>query len=310
MVRVVASYTTLPSRYDVLKQSILSLHNQTYKLDAIYLTLPKIAKRLNKEYPPIPDDLKELCTVVTVDEDFGPITKIYGGLISEKDDNTIIISCDDDVIFKSNFVEVLLSYHNKYPKTIICGTGALIRRGLWCISIVSSVEPFDNIKGFSGFNVPKEGRKVDLIFGVAGVMYVRGMFPSNENLFEELFKYSTIDDAIFHNDDVLISGYMSKKGIERRVFYDIPSITHVNGNDALSGDLFKMLSRLQVAINKVQEYGFYPYMEEVSPDETPSYRVIFSIIIILIIIIMCIGLYNILYKDNIDYTFPTTIFLF
>jgi hypothetical protein len=308
MVRVVASYTTLPSRYDVLKQSILSLRNQSSGLDAIYLTLPKVAKRLGKEYPPVPDDLKELCTIVTVDEDYGPITKIYGGLISEKDPNTIIISCDDDVLFKYNFVETLLKYHTQYPEIIICGTGALIKRGLWCISIVSSVEPFDSIKGFSGFYVPKNGRKVDLIFGVAGVLYTRGMFPTNDNLYEELFKYSTLDDSIFHNDDVLISGYMSKKGISRKVFYDIPSITHINGNDALSGDLFKMLSRLQVSITKVQEYGFYPYMEEISPDETPSYRVIFSIIIILIIIILCIGLYNILYKDNIDYTFPSLVY--
>src|SRR5690606_13603827 len=104
MTRVVASYTTLPSRYSVLKQSILSLKNQTVKLDEIYLTIPKIAKRLNKEYPPVPEDIKNLCKVITVDQDYGPITKIYGGLVSESNPNTIIISCDDDVLFKSNFV--------------------------------------------------------------------------------------------------------------------------------------------------------------------------------------------------------------
>src|SRR5579862_1496481 len=113
MMRVVASYTTLPSRYDVLQKSILSLKRQTHKLDAIYLTLPKKATRLNKEYPPISTELSSLCTVISSDIDYGPLTKIYGALVSENDPNTVIISCDDDVDFPDNFVETLISYHNR-----------------------------------------------------------------------------------------------------------------------------------------------------------------------------------------------------
>jgi len=64
------------------------------------VTIPKISARLNIEYPPIPDDITKLCKIVHIDVDYGPITKIYGALISETDPNTIIISCDDDVHFE------------------------------------------------------------------------------------------------------------------------------------------------------------------------------------------------------------------
>lgn len=286
--RVIASYTTLPSRYDTLIKSIESLKKQTIKLDAIYLTIPKRAARLNKEYPPVPDKLATLCTVIHVDIDYGPLTKIYGALVTETDPGTIIISCDDDVEFKKDHVEILLHHHEEYPKAAICGTGALLAKGLWFISIVSTVEPFHTWKGTTGFYVPKKGRKVDLIFGVAGVLYNRAMFPPKDRLYDELLKYSLMDDSIFCNDDVLISGYLSKMGVERRVFLDIPTITHLSGEDALSGEIFKMIARLDVAITKVKQHGFFLTMEEVSYDETPAGRIFIAVIfIILIIIIAC-----------------------
>lgn len=295
-VRVVATYTTLPSRYDVLKRSIQSLQSQTYKLDAIYLAIAKKAARLNKEYPPIPEDIASMCTIVNIDTDYGPITKIYGALVSETDPNTVIFSCDDDVLFEPNHVEKLVQYHKIYPKSAICGTGALISRGLPFISIVSTVKPYHTYawKRFTGFDVDKNGRKIDLLFGVAGVLYTRGMFPSNDKLYDEILQYSLIDDSIFHNDDVLISGYLSKQNIERRVFLDIPAINHVNGQDALSGNLFKMITRLNTSIYKVKEFGFFPTMEPLSLDETPAGRGVIIIILLIIIIFLCIYLYMLL----------------
>lgn len=290
--RVVASYTTLPKRYDVLVKSIKSLKQQTVPLDAIYLTIPKKAARLNQEYPSIPDELKSLCTLIHIETDFGPLTKIYGALISEKDPETVIISCDDDVEFKKDHVEILLRHHDDHPKAAICGTGALLGKGLLFISIVSSVEPFHNYKAMTGFHVPKKGRKVDLIFGVAGVLYTRAMFPNNDMLHEELLKYSLLDDSIFCNDDVLISGYFSKMKIERRVFTDIPSIIHLSGDDALSGEIFKMISRLNVAIDKVKQHGLFLEMEEVSFNETPAGRIFIALIFIIIIIILVIYMFS------------------
>jgi GT2 family glycosyltransferase len=296
--RVVVSYTTMPSRYDVLKKSIASIHAQTYKVDAIYVTIPYRSARLNKEYPPIPDDLSSLCTIIRTETDYGPITKIYGGLISEKDQNTVIITCDDDVGFPSNLIEILMKHHLTHPKDVICGTGALIGRGLPFISIVSTVSPFKKWSGLFGFDVSSNGRCIDLVFGVGGVLYTRGMFPTNEDLEDKLLKYTLQDPAIFHNDDVLISGYLSKQGISRRLFLNIPEIIHYNGSDALSSDIIRMITRLNESIDKVKSYGFYPVMEPLSMTETPAARIFFGIIIIIVIILLCIWLYFILNRPD------------
>lgn len=294
MSRVVASYTTLPSRYDVLYESMQTLKRQTRPPDVIYLTLPYRAARLDQEYPPLPEKFNDLCTVVRSELDYGPLTKVYGALMSEKHPDTVIISCDDDVMFSPNHIETMLHHHVVNPNIAICGTGALIGRGLLFISIVSTVQPFRKWSGFTGFDVEKDGRAVDLIFGVAGVLYTRKMFPSPEVLHEELLSYALKDTAIFHNDDILISGYLSREGIERRVFFDIPTIKHVSGDDALSMDFFKMFRRMEVAIDRVKEYGFFTSMESVPLGETPTGRVLITIVVVILIIVLAVLLYQFL----------------
>ena len=290
--RVVATYTTLPSRYEVLHMSIMTLKKQTRPPDAIYVTLPKIAARLNTAYPPLPPHTVELCTVVSTDTDYGPLTKIYGALAMETDPDTIIISCDDDVFFDEHHIETLLRHHERYPTSCICGTGALIGKGMLFISIVSSIQPFHTWRGFTGFTVGKEGRKVDLIFGAAGVLYTRSMFPNKEQMHEQLLVHALEDSAIFHNDDVLISGHLSKHNIERLVFLDIPSVQHANGADALSGDLMKMVKRMELSIARVQERGFFVEMEDVAISETPAGKVVICLILLFVIVLLVCGAYQ------------------
>jgi hypothetical protein len=287
-IRIVASYTTIPSRYDVLEKSMKTMVNQTRPLDAIYLGIPELSRRLNKPYPSLPESITSMCTVVKLPQDYGPICKICGALWKESDPDTLIISCDDDVLFEPNFVEKMLEHHFTRPDAAICGTGALIKKGLLFISMVSSIRAFKHWSAFTGFTIPKTGRKVDLIFGVAGVLYLRKFFPKKRKLEKELLCHCLQDDAIFHNDDVLISSYLSKQGIERYVFYDIPTIDLCDGADALSGETIKMLHRMIESIANVKALGFFPQMEEVSVDETPAGRSAFAIIIILLVIFLII----------------------
>ena len=200
--------------------------------------------------------------------DYGPLTKIYGALTQEEERDTVIISCDDDVIFPPNFIETLLGYHRRYPTIAITGTGALLGHGLRFISIISSIEPFPSWSSFTGFDVGPQGRAVDLVFGVAGVLYTRGMFGH----LEELWQLALSDDDLFCNDDVIISGYLSREGIERRLFLGLPSVTHVNGPDALSADLWLMIERLERALKKAQRAGLFPTWEPLTAEETPYAR--------------------------------------
>jgi len=293
--KIVCTYTTLPGRYGNLYASFLSIKKQTYKVDKIYLTIANSATRLDLQYPPFTEEINKLVEenfleIVTISQDKGPITKIYGALFKEQDNDTVIISCDDDVIFQENHIEILIKHHIEEKNIAITGTGALLKKGLLLISIVTNLNEFVWLNQYFGFSIGKQGRKVDMIFGVSGVLYTRGMFPTNENLDEELFKYPFIDRDIFLNDDMLISGYLSKKGITRKVFSDIPSIFHnEHKEDALSKDFFKMLSSANACKQKLKQYGFFPQMEELNNNETFLFRALYilTLIIAIIALIIC-----------------------
>ena len=81
--RVVGSITTIPGRSAKLLRTLRSLKAQDHPLDAVYLGIPKIAKRLNQPYPDFSDEIKQLCTIISCDYDYGPCTKIVGGLLAE-----------------------------------------------------------------------------------------------------------------------------------------------------------------------------------------------------------------------------------
>lgn len=292
--RIVATYTTLPDRYDLLYDSMLSIKNQSCNIETIYLTIPSKVTRLNRVYPALPDKITELCNVVYIETDYGPITKLYGALMNETNPEVIIISCDDDVIYPYNLVEILVKYHKKHADSVICGTGALIGKGLLFANIVSSLQPCKGLtNGFSGFNVDGNGRNVDLIFGVGGVLYLRKFFAPPEKLYDDLFHYSLLDPTIFHNDDVLISGYLCKNKIPRKLFLDIPSVQHASRkSDALSYDLVNMLTRLNKSIKKVQEHGLLLTMEDTNMYETPVFRFSTFIMILVFLILAIIICYR------------------
>ena len=180
MVRVVATCTTIPTRYERLRKMIESLVNQTYKLDAIYVGLPKRSHRLNIDYPPLPDDIKKNCIVVSPKIDYGPITKLYGGLVSEKDPETLIISFDDDIVYPPTTVETFVRHAKEWPDRVITATGMKSSLGYLFRAIKTNVRPIACFSNIICFNNDDHSSDIDEILGVSGVLYRRKFFPSNK----------------------------------------------------------------------------------------------------------------------------------
>lgn len=291
--RIVVTFTTLPDRYHLLKKSIESIINPEFPLDAIYLTVPIRSKRLNKEYPPIPDDITSLCTVIRTDFDYGPIMKIYGALVSETDPETIIITCDDDVLYDKNLIKIITNHSINNQNIAICGTGALIGKGLKLFSMVNSVKEMRKWNGLTGFNIGDQGRNIDLIFGFAGVLYRRKFFPESNKLYDELFHYSMENRDVFANDDILLSGFLNKNNIKMKIFYDIPEMIYQEGGraDALSYKAIPMLLKLNNSVEYLKTKGFFHTSEDVSVDEPLGVRIGFVIFIVIIILILCYFFY-------------------
>lgn len=296
---VVASITTIPGRYPKLLRTLRSLRAQTYPIDAIYLGIPRESRRLKQAYPDIPKEITNLCTIVHCDYDYGPCTKIVGGLLSETHPDTVIFTFDDDVVYSPNLVSSMLAYHKKYPNCAIGSSGILLKYGFPFYSSISNCR--GNWNTMTGFQLTKDGRSVDALCGFSSVLYVRKFFPSIENLHEKFLKYPLMDEDVYFNDDIMISAFLSKNNVDRRIFPDIPitnenkikdpQIDTLDGNE-ISFDKMAFLQRFRRSINKVQEWGFFPQTQPVALDETIGGHIIIVVVLIIILLLASWLLFN------------------
>lgn len=285
--RVVATCTTLPDRYPYLLRMLKSLHIQSHPLDEIYLTVPYVAKRLNKKYGDIPKDIGKLCTVVRCEEDYGPICKLYGAIFKEHDPDTLIISVDDDTIYDFKLVETLIEKSNLQPDAAVTGTGWLVGNFRF-FSMKSSISLLNNLNSIVGMTVPEEGRKIDILVGSAGVLYKRKFFPKTQ-IYDKFFRLSTLNDDMFKNDDIVISAYLCSKNIDRYVFNNVP-ITNSDDTtaDALSINYMNMLYSFFRTVKYCKEINLFTHFEKLNITDAPTFKVMMIIIFIFLILIICI----------------------
>ncbi len=280
--RVVFSLTTIPSRLDTIYPTLKSLNNQTIKPDAIYLTIPKKCKRLNTSYPNISKKIQKLCKVVYIERDYGPVTKIIGALIKEKDPETLIITVDDDVIYPSTIISEMLEWNRLFPDSALSSSGLSIGNYPFKYSI-----SFNQKQNDWWFTMGKnEGRNIDILYGYAGALYSRKFFPTKQNLYKDFFKYIESDKDLFKNDDVFLSFFLNKQNIKRRLV-DIGEVINNSGNDALSLDVLKFFSSLDRAVDKCEKMGWVKSKAHVYISESFGGLVLLGIsLIILILFIM------------------------
>lgn len=293
--RCVASITTMPDKIHKLTRTLQSLNQQTHKLDAIYLSLPEQSRRLGIPYPDVPSEITRLCTVVKCD-DFGPITKILGGLLKESDQETVIITFDDDMIYPATTVETLMKHHNQYPDSAIGSSGMLLKYSCPMCAITPNEDNF--FYRIPKFSVPQEGRRVDSIYGYPGALYVRKFFPPKERLEQDFLNYALINNDMLMNDDIVISGYLSIHDIERRIFPNMPIVSFVLDDGVrsrvaseISYDLDRFFQRMNRSIETAKTVGMYSYTEPLDMSETivgVSFVIAIAILIVLILFVYLI----------------------
>lgn len=283
--RLVVTMTTLPNRYDHLHHTLKSIHNQTIKADAIYVTIPKIAKRSNKPYPPLPKKIKSLCTPVYIDVDYGPICKVVGALLSEKDPDTLILSVDDDICYPPNMIEVFLQKHKIKPNAVITGNGVLISCGVSFASSNVTVKSLVKYSGLLGFDMYKGRREVSILQGASGVLYKRSHFSN----IQKLLNLAISDDDLFRSDDIVLSAYLCNKGIKIYTFHNMPQF-HVgfDSPDALSMDMLKMIGTFKRAVQKCHNLGMFKRYPPCSVVESPVFKIPLLILCIIALIILSI----------------------
>nr|QBK92935.1 MAG: glycosyltransferase [Pithovirus LCPAC403] len=190
--RIVVSFTTIPSRIKNIPRLIKQLEHQTLIPDAIYFNLPYRSLREGKEYPKfkLPDTF--LNVIVNRCDDVGPLTKILPTLEKETNPETIIITIDDDIIYKRNIFEKLVEASLGSDHTAYSFSGWQYQHWTGFGKEGSNMLPFYTYQGVT-----------DIVHGVSGVAYKRKFFGEDFHPIDECFLV----------DDVLISTYLSLHNI-------------------------------------------------------------------------------------------------
>jgi hypothetical protein len=213
--KIVVSMTTSPKRIDGIKSLIDSISNQTIIPSAIVINLPHVFKRTNTIFTNIPDFLLENPLIyINRCDDIGPSTKIIPTTFLFDDPETIIISVDDDISYRNNFIETLIKYSKLAPNAVITGQ-----------SFMRINKSFNN-----------DLKYAQLVEGYSSVLYKKKHF---ENF--DLNKLLNYPKYCFFADDLIISNFLRENNIDIVVTdekkgnepYDDIYLELGNGPDAL-----------------------------------------------------------------------------
>jgi hypothetical protein len=119
---IVVSLTAIPGRYPRLPAKVASLLRQSVKPYRIELYIPKQYRRFPSPLPSIPELPKEV-TVINVEKDFGPATKLLPALERWQGKEVDILICDDDRLQDHNWVKRFSDTRKERPNDIVCDRG-------------------------------------------------------------------------------------------------------------------------------------------------------------------------------------------
>ncbi len=194
---IVVSLTTTPHRINELEFPLMCLAHQNANIRQIYLNIPYKFKRDNLSYT-IPEWLENFPNLTILrTNDYGPATKILGSI--EKADinnNTIIISVDDDTCYPRNLVLRLAVRAKQNPNMALGVSGAIV--------------DFEKNKESGIVKIMHDNTAVPLLEGFAGIAYRKKFF--DDDVFDIQFEPA----ACIYSDDLYLSYYLANNQVPRR----------------------------------------------------------------------------------------------
>lgn len=296
--RVVASCTTIPSRLPLIGKTIAQMANQSIKPDIICFGIPLRSKREKCAYDfdilrtevdkaahlyGYPSDKIRIATLAV---DYGPLCKLAGALAitsSTADQNTILITIDDDQIYDLHVIETLLSGVCDHPGCVVClcGHALSINRHLGVYEWGFRSSGFDKNAFTSTFQLLPNS-PVDIVSGWCGVAYPRWLLP--DNLDHDLEAIRKIYNPILHrNDDIYISAWLSKLRISRVVVAYPRGTVHIQHEDksvgrrnplSLSGSNSFLMGNVKHfvewwrLVSYMREHGYFQETAAITPRTT------------------------------------------
>lgn len=122
--KVIVSLTSYPARIGYVHLAIKSLMLQSYKPDRIILWLAE------EQFPDkkLPAELTDLCKygleIIWMHDIYGH--KKYFYPILNQQENELVITYDDDIIYPKNSIKRLMKKHKCFPNCVVCERGQVI----------------------------------------------------------------------------------------------------------------------------------------------------------------------------------------
>jgi hypothetical protein len=185
--------TSVPSRFKTTLPTVIKEIQKSIPNVEIIVSIPKSYRKGWEWNEPDLDEIKKISTLNIVEEDWGPATKLLGGIEWVKNNNLnidSIITFDDDIIlndFKLQVQNLSTNFLNK--KCIITSRG-----------LKASYAPYYSGNGLFGI----EESYCDGVAGFLGVFYP-STFWENDTCFD-LIK----SDNLFYSEDDAYFGAVAK----------------------------------------------------------------------------------------------------
>lgn len=115
---VIVSLTTFPDRMSTLPLVLGTLFRQTIRADRIILWLADSQYPDKETVSTYLEEYVKLGLEIRFCQDFRSHKKYYFSMLENP--RSIIVTCDDDILYSEYMLERLLSTHAKYPNMIVC----------------------------------------------------------------------------------------------------------------------------------------------------------------------------------------------
>lgn len=186
--KIILSCTTTNTRLHMLFYMIESIKKQKVMPDVLYVNISSEGYLFDAGIFEIPEWLNQTFVCINQTENIGSYRKLLP-VIEKVEDNDIIITADDDVLYGPNWIKSLVELSIKYPKHIICARAREMKKSI--------LGGWQNYSRWNLISSIQEGM-LFLPTGNAGVVYRKNLLDL-EFILNTVFKEMapTTDDLWF-----------------------------------------------------------------------------------------------------------------
>ena len=190
---LIVTLTSTSERLAVLRHTLLSLIDQSHKPDRIVVCISKEPYLVDRGIKELPNWFNSMLEQQEVEikwvENTGPYRKLLP-IYRQSTDQDWIVTCDDDVIYGSEWLASLVQAGKEYPNAIVCGRARRPVKNPW-----KGRQSYINWPLVAGNSIGTEL----LPIGIAGVLYRKPLLDEGIMLSDDFKKLVPKQDDLWFN---------------------------------------------------------------------------------------------------------------